>query len=249
MTALVESMASHFGKELTLYYIRQQPRLLNLDFDTVLNRCSSIQEMLGIRDSDIPQMLRKCPSCCWSTAKQSRLRTTTSPAWSASHQRWLTTPPVTTRAQRLANSVERLRQLCYTREEWASDFEAISPGLLAYFLRDATDQLMRLEYLASTGCHCRAVLSCILLLCGQQDVDRAHLPGLVLVLLLGKVPAVNACWMGGFIRPLTGAGGALPAKRGDEAQTCQLDPIHHAACMQMQRLDYHDNRMQQYNLN
>lgn len=51
----------------------------------------------------------------------------------------------------VAGCVERLRQLCYTREEWARDFEGMSPGLLAYFLRDATDQLMRLEYLASTG--------------------------------------------------------------------------------------------------
>jgi hypothetical protein len=63
-------------------------------------------------------------------------------------------PPVLTMSpQRLAGSVERLRQLCYTREEWARDFESISPSLLAYFLRDATDQLMRLEYLASTGGH------------------------------------------------------------------------------------------------
>jgi hypothetical protein len=53
--------------------------------------------------------------------------------------------------QRLSGCVERLRQLCYTREEWARDFESISPSLLAYFLRDASDQLMRLEYLASTG--------------------------------------------------------------------------------------------------
>lgn len=58
----------------------------------------------------------------------------------------ITLPP-----QQLAAKVERLRQLCYTREEWARDFEAISPALLAYFLRDSTDQLMRLEYLASTG--------------------------------------------------------------------------------------------------
>jgi hypothetical protein len=54
-------MAAHFGKELTLIYITKQPNLLNLDFDTVLNRCSSMRELLGIRDSDIPLMLRKCP--------------------------------------------------------------------------------------------------------------------------------------------------------------------------------------------
>jgi hypothetical protein len=61
MTRFVESMASHFGKELTLCYITKQPKILNLDFDTVLNRCSSMRELLGIRDSDIPLMLRKCP--------------------------------------------------------------------------------------------------------------------------------------------------------------------------------------------
>jgi hypothetical protein len=61
MTRFVESMAAHFGKELTLCYITKHPNLLNLDFDTVLKRCSSMQEMLGIRESDIPLMLRKCP--------------------------------------------------------------------------------------------------------------------------------------------------------------------------------------------
>eukprot|EP00878_Enallax_costatus_P043991 GHUV01052124.1.p1 GENE.GHUV01052124.1~~GHUV01052124.1.p1 ORF type:complete len:140 (-),score=21.67 GHUV01052124.1:164-583(-) len=58
----------------------------------------------------------------------------------------LSTPP-----QRVQAAVERLRQLSYTREEWARDFETISPSFLAFFLRDSTDVIIRLEYLASTG--------------------------------------------------------------------------------------------------
>lgn len=61
MTALVEKMASHFGKELTLCYIRTQPRLLELNFDTVLERCESTKQVLNARDTDLPQLLRKCP--------------------------------------------------------------------------------------------------------------------------------------------------------------------------------------------
>ncbi|WIA10223.1 hypothetical protein OEZ85_010425 [Tetradesmus obliquus] len=157
MTRFTESMAAHFGKELTLCYIRKEPRLLNLDFDTVLNRCSSMRELLGIRDSDIPQMLRKCPRLLLADSQALKAAYDHIPrviAFTPALVRALVTkyPPVLVMSpQRLAASVERLRQLCYTREEWARDFEGITPSLLAYFLRDATDQLMRLEYLASTG--------------------------------------------------------------------------------------------------
>lgn len=72
MTALVEQMARHFGKELTLCYIRKQPHLLSLDFDTVMSRCNSIRDLFGIRDSDIPQMLRKCPHLVMLDTQQAR---------------------------------------------------------------------------------------------------------------------------------------------------------------------------------
>ncbi len=62
---------------------------------------------------------------------------------------------LTSAPSRLAANLDRLRQLCYTREEWARDLEDISPSLVAYFLRDASDQIMRLEYLASTGAAAR----------------------------------------------------------------------------------------------
>jgi hypothetical protein len=59
MTALVEHMASHFGKELTLIYINNTPDILGLDFSTVLQRIKGFRELFGVLDSDVPMMLRK----------------------------------------------------------------------------------------------------------------------------------------------------------------------------------------------
>jgi hypothetical protein len=51
-------------------------------------------------------------------------------------------------------SVERFQQLCFTRDEWAREYQlAMTPSLMAYFLKDAGDQLLRFEYLASTGAY------------------------------------------------------------------------------------------------
>lgn len=61
MTSLVEGMSKHFGKELTLCYIRTQPRLLELEFNTVLQRCETTKQILNARDVDLPLLLRKCP--------------------------------------------------------------------------------------------------------------------------------------------------------------------------------------------
>ena len=52
--------------------------------------------------------------------------------------------------------IDRLRQLCFTRDEWTRNYQLeMTPSLMAFFLRDATDLLLRLEYLASTGERCR----------------------------------------------------------------------------------------------
>lgn len=49
-------------------------------------------------------------------------------------------------------AVERLQQLCFTRDEWAREYQlAMTPSLMAYFIKDMGDQLRRFEYLASTG--------------------------------------------------------------------------------------------------
>lgn len=61
MTRLVEQMASHFGKELTLVYITKDPLILQLDFSTVLDRIKAFRELFGVLDSDVPMMLRKHP--------------------------------------------------------------------------------------------------------------------------------------------------------------------------------------------
>jgi hypothetical protein len=55
------------------------------------------------------------------------------------------------------NWVERFQQLCLTRDEWTREYQLVmTPSLMAFFLRDASDLLLRFEYLASTGgcCQC-----------------------------------------------------------------------------------------------
>lgn len=51
----------------------------------------------------------------------------------------------------LARLVANLRDLSSTRELWHQDFEQITPSLLAFFIRDHTDLLLRLEFLVVTG--------------------------------------------------------------------------------------------------
>ena len=51
----------------------------------------------------------------------------------------------------LGNKLAALRHLCSAREQWVRDVDEISINMLAFFFRDSTDCLLRLEYLASTG--------------------------------------------------------------------------------------------------
>lgn len=55
------------------------------------------------------------------------------------------------RSEAVAGRVDRLAHVAGAREQWLADLEGITPSLLAFFLKDATDLLLRLEYLASTG--------------------------------------------------------------------------------------------------
>jgi hypothetical protein len=49
-------------------------------------------------------------------------------------------------------SIERFQALCFTRDGWAREYQlAMTPSLMAFFIKDAGDQLLRFEYLASTG--------------------------------------------------------------------------------------------------
>jgi hypothetical protein len=62
ITDLVESMADYFGSELTLYYIRRAPAILELDFPTVASRCRGLRDVLGVEEYEQPLLLRKCPA-------------------------------------------------------------------------------------------------------------------------------------------------------------------------------------------
>lgn len=61
MTALLEAMSAHFGKELTLLYINKYPSILELDFPTLTQRVKAFRELCGVLESDVPMLLRKFP--------------------------------------------------------------------------------------------------------------------------------------------------------------------------------------------
>jgi len=62
MTALVEQMADHLARSSHCTTSGTQPRLLDIRLQTVLHRCNDVQEVVGVRDVEIAQLLRKCPS-------------------------------------------------------------------------------------------------------------------------------------------------------------------------------------------
>lgn len=158
MTALVEQMASHFGKELTLVYITKTPRILELNFSTVLERIKAFRELFGVLDSDVPMMLRKYSGLVTLEPQEVRLRLDNlreltgfnnqqMRAFVLKFPLGISYPPGLVRMW-----IERFRQLCFTRDEWTRTLQLeMTPSLMAFFLKDAGDQLLRLEYLASTG--------------------------------------------------------------------------------------------------
>jgi hypothetical protein len=70
--------------------------------------------------------------------------------------------------QNVRNWIERFQQLCLTRDEWTREYQlAMTPSLMAFFLRDASDLLLRFEYLASTGGYCQYSSTAVQGLAGQ----------------------------------------------------------------------------------
>eukprot|EP00955_Chlamydomonas_euryale_P105948 365671-Chlamydomonas_euryale.AAC.2 len=55
------------------------------------------------------------------------------------------------RSETIEAVTEKLRHVAYTRSLWQQDFDCITPSLMAFFLRDYRDLLLRMEYLALTG--------------------------------------------------------------------------------------------------
>lgn len=74
MTALLEAMSAHFGKELTLLYINKYPTILELDFSTLSQRVKAFRELCGVLESDVPMLLRKFPGLVTLDPQEMRTR-------------------------------------------------------------------------------------------------------------------------------------------------------------------------------
>jgi hypothetical protein len=62
ITALVEQMAAHYGKELAFIFLKTDPAILNMDFAAVLQHQEQAQQVLGMAAQDMPLLLKKNPS-------------------------------------------------------------------------------------------------------------------------------------------------------------------------------------------
>ncbi|KAI8476973.1 MAG: hypothetical protein J3K34DRAFT_516226 [Monoraphidium minutum] len=157
ITARVEAAADHYGAELALGFISRAPELLLLDFETTRARAAAAAAALGLPEAEMPALLIKSPQMLLLEPAELRARYDALPralrlAPQQAHALVLKYPPVLSRrTASLAFMAGQLRHLAGARSQWSAELEAISPSLMAFFLRDYGDQVRRLEYLASTG--------------------------------------------------------------------------------------------------
>jgi hypothetical protein len=62
VTDTVERMAAHFGDELTLAFLRRNPFLLELPFDTIEARARELRSALGVGEAEVPLLIHKNPA-------------------------------------------------------------------------------------------------------------------------------------------------------------------------------------------
>ncbi|KIY98168.1 hypothetical protein MNEG_9792 [Monoraphidium neglectum] len=157
VTERVERAAAHFGAEIALTFFRRAPELLLLPPDELLARAREATRSVGISDHDLPLMLHKNPGLLLLESAELRARYEALPRVlhftpQQAQALVLKYPLVLSRrTPALHFMAGQLRHLASARSQWQAEVDAISPSLMAFFLRDFGDQVRRLEYLASTG--------------------------------------------------------------------------------------------------
>ncbi|MEW5308908.1 MAG: hypothetical protein WDW38_000828 [Sanguina aurantia] len=157
ITLCIETLARQYGRELVLFWVCRTPRILLCNAATTPAHIEAIRLMLDLQGSDMAMLLRKNPYLlvtdigCLRFRFEALHRSTT-----LDHEQILfmvkKCPLVFNfEGETLARLVANLRDLSSTRELWHQDFEQITPSLLAFFIRDHTDLLLRLEFLVVTG--------------------------------------------------------------------------------------------------
>jgi hypothetical protein len=157
VTSVVEGLSAKYGRELVLYLLRRCPLILDTDVATAVQKADVARSMLDLQPHEIFMILRKNPmllvlDSVEARARYDRLHRITPLSHEAVKLMVRKYPLVlNSRSETIENVTERMRHLAYTRSMWQQDFDCISPSLLAFFLRDYADLLLRLEYLALSG--------------------------------------------------------------------------------------------------
>lgn len=157
LTATVEGLNARFGKELVLNMVMRCPLLFLQKAEDLYERADFTRSMLDLKPHDMYMILRKNPLLMVmdpsiSRARFNRLHRVTPLSHEAVTVMVRKYPLVLNmKSENVEVIIERLRHLAYSRVTWQENFDDISPSLLAFFLRDHADLLLRLEYLALTG--------------------------------------------------------------------------------------------------
>jgi len=161
VTDTVERMAEHFGAELALAFLRRQPELLELDFPTIDARARELRATLHVPEHEVPLLLHKNPGLLALEPAELRARFEALPRvlrFSPLQVHALVTKyplVLSRRTDALQYMVGQLHHLARARSQWQDDADAITPSLLAFFLKDFGDQVRV----------CCAVLDCAMLCC------------------------------------------------------------------------------------
>lgn len=157
ITQVVEELSAHLGKEITMHCVRKEPWVLAEDFNVIVSRLEYMQTMLQVSPTEMYTLVRKCPRLLIIDSSKLQSRYNALPGLtkfgpSQIHKMVHKYPPVLAfTTEYLQATLVRLRDLAFTRELWQEDLENITPSLFAFFINDAEDLLLRLEYLATTG--------------------------------------------------------------------------------------------------
>ncbi|KAG1660703.1 hypothetical protein FOA52_014322 [Chlamydomonas sp. UWO 241] len=157
VTSCVEGLSAKYGRELVLYLLRRCPLILDTDVATAVQKADVARSMLDLQPHEIFMILRKNPmllvlDSVEARARYDRLHRITPLTHEAVKLMVRKYPLVlNSRSETIEAVTERMRHLAYTRSMWQQDFDCISPSLLAFYLRDYADLLLRLEYLALSG--------------------------------------------------------------------------------------------------
>lgn len=157
VTAVLEGLVDKYGRELCLYFLRRQPKLLLENIQDIEQRAAGLSELLGLNDFEVLLVLRKNPNLLLLDLNVTRERYFNLPKATfldndGTKALTLKYPMVLShRSETVLETVEALRELTYSRSAWQAELATITPSLLAFFLRDRYDLLARLEYLLVTG--------------------------------------------------------------------------------------------------